>query len=77
MSTSVHLLLMDYHLTDLDGLALYDLLHAQQAFEHLPVILMSASLERHLPELAQRHLMGLSKPFDLEDVLAVVREAIG
>jgi DNA-binding NtrC family response regulator len=75
--TAVHLLLIDYHLADLDGLALYDLLHAQGAFEHIPAILMSASLEQHMQEVAQRHLATLRKPFDLDDLFNAVNNALG
>ena len=38
---------------------------------------MSASLERHEQELRERNLAGLSKPFDIDDLLILVKQAIG
>jgi two-component system, OmpR family, response regulator VicR len=73
----VHLLLIDYQLATLNGLALCDLLHAQHALRDIPVIIMSASLECHEQELRERNLAGLSKPFDVDDMLAVVKQALG
>jgi DNA-binding response OmpR family regulator len=75
-SQPVHLLLIDYHVAPLNGLALYDLLHAQHALRDIPVIIMSASLECHEQELGERNLTGLSKPFDLDELLAVVKQTI-
>jgi CheY-like chemotaxis protein len=76
-SMPVHLLLIDYHLADMNGLHLYDHLQMQESFHHLPAIIMSASLERHTQELAERDLVGLSKPFELDDLFETVKTALG
>jgi DNA-binding NtrC family response regulator len=76
-SRPVHLLLIDYHLAERNGVHLYDHLHAQEGFKHIPAILMSASLEQHMQEVEQRHLAALRKPFDLDDLFKVVNNAIG
>ena len=76
-SQPVHLLLIDYHLANKSGLDVYDHLHTHEALRALPVIIMSASLERHEQELRERNLAGLSKPFDIDDLLILVKQAIG
>lgn len=75
-SMPVHLLLIDYHLADMNGLHLYDHLHAQEGFHHLPAIITSTSLERHTQELVARNLIGLGKPFDLDDLFEAVNKAL-
>jgi hypothetical protein len=43
----------------------------------VPVIIISASLEQHEQELRQRGLLGLSKPFDVDDLLRLVKQTLG
>jgi DNA-binding response OmpR family regulator len=76
-SQPVDLMLIDYHLARGSGLEVYDHLHAHEVFQTVPVIIMSASLERHEQELRERHLTGLKKPFDVEELLTLVKQAIG
>ncbi len=65
-----HLLLLDYQLPDMNGIDLYDKLHALPGFEAIPCIIISARLP--LQEIKKRVLVGLSKPFDLLELFATI-----
>jgi CheY-like chemotaxis protein len=75
-NTLPDLLIVDYHLTDMTGLELYDKIHLAHRKKVFPVILMSASLEQFQEEIAQRQMLGLSKPFDLFDFLSAIEQAL-
>ena len=70
------LLLLDYELgplSGMNGLELYDLLHASSGFEHIPAIMVSGSLPA--PDLlAKRSLTGLDKPYDLDHLLRLIEQ---
>ncbi|HEX6480308.1 MAG TPA: response regulator [Ktedonobacteraceae bacterium] len=68
------LLILDYYLTDMNGLQLYDQLHAKPGLEAVPALLLSASLERHQREIEQRHILSLAKPFDLDELFAMLQQ---
>ena len=65
------LFVLDYHLPGMDGIELYDQLHAMKAFRDTPAIIMSARLPRH--ELEKRSLVGLRKPLELSELLQMVQ----
>lgn len=69
-----HLLLLDYQLPDINGIDLYDKLHALPGFEAIPCIIISARLP--LREIKKRVLVGLSKPFDLLELLATIGKSL-
>jgi DNA-binding response OmpR family regulator len=71
------LFILDYILGTMNGLDLYDYLHTQQGFEAIPAIFLSASSERLQDETDQRHLIGLAKPIELDELLLSVRQALG
>ncbi len=71
------LFLLDYVLGTMSGLDLYDSLHAQQGLEAIPAIFLSASSERLQDETDQRHLVGLAKPVDLDELLLSIHMALG
>ena len=73
-STLLHLILLDYQLPDMDGLEVYDRMRNIGEFERIPVVLMSANLPCN--ELVKRHLLGLAKPFDIDDVIYTARGAL-
>ena len=61
------------------GLALLDQLRADPATRHLPVIVCSAitqSLHVQAARVEERGCLVVAKPFDLEDLLAAVRQAL-
>ena len=66
--------LLDYQLPGMNGIELYDQLHATNGLEDTPAILASA----HIPTIAveERHLPSLKKPFDLEELLQTIEEVL-
>jgi CheY-like chemotaxis protein len=69
-----NLLILDYHLPRMNGIELYDLLHALEELEHVPAILMSARLPK--AEARKRKLACLEKPFELDTLLKTIDELI-
>lgn len=69
-----NLLILDYHLPRMNGIELYDLLHAREELEHVPAILMSARLPK--AEARERKLAYLEKPFELDTLLKTIDELI-
>lgn len=69
-----HLLILDYHLPGIDGLQLYDLVHAMPALQQVPAILMSARLPQR--ELEKRRIVGMNKPFELDDFLQRLKKML-
>jgi DNA-binding response OmpR family regulator len=70
------LLILDYYLSSMTGIQLYDQLHAISGLEHIPAILMSASLECYLDEVERRNMIGLRKPFELDELLNSIEQAL-
>ena len=68
------LLILDYHLPGIDGLELYDRVHAIPEMRQIPAIMMSARLPQR--ELEQREIVGINKPFDLDDFLQQVKDLL-
>ncbi len=64
------LFITDYHLPQMDGIELYDHLCTTKELAHIPTIIMSA----HMPEdeVQKRHLVGLNKPFELDELLNII-----
>lgn len=69
------LMLLDLHLPDMDGAALLNQLRVHPSTRNLPIVLLSAA-----PDIA--HLLALdcqgtlSKPVDLDELRALVRELL-
>ena len=68
------LVITDYRLPRMDGLELYDLLEKKHIIDHTPVIVMSAYLPEQ--EIRKRKLIGMSKPFELDDLLNMVKQLL-
>jgi len=68
------LMILDYHLPGIDGLELYDRVHAMPEMQQIPAIMMSARLPQR--ELEQREIVGINKPFDLDDFLQQVKNLL-
>ncbi len=68
------LFILDYQLPKMSGIELYDLLQTIQGLAHIPTIIMSANL----PEAAiqQRKLIGIKKPFELDELLDTIEKLI-
>jgi DNA-binding response OmpR family regulator len=66
------LLILDYQLPRMNGIDLYDKIHALPGFEHIPVIMVSAQLPKR--EIEKRTLVGISKPFELGELVDAVEQ---
>jgi len=75
-SMPVDLLMLDDHLADMDGLELYDSLQGKEELREVPALLLSASLEQHAEEVQQRQMIGLAKPFELDELLQTVAQLL-
>ena len=69
-----HLFLLNYFLPGMDGLELYDRLHAQNGLEDIPTIMLSANLP--LREMQQRNIVCMSKPYKLAELLQLIEKLI-
>jgi len=69
------LFLLDYHLSTMNGIELYDRQHAAEGLEAIPAIIVSASLPQELldKEIKQRQLTALPCPHELDNLLATLR----
>lgn len=65
-----NLFVLDYHLPGMDGIELYDQLHAVKASRDTPAIIVSARLPKR--ELEKRSLIGLHKPLELSELLKAI-----
>ena len=70
------LFVLDYVLGSMNGLDLYDRICAQQGLEAIPAIFLSASLQKYQELINQRHLVGLVKPIDLDELLLSIHQAL-
>ena len=64
----------DYHLPHINGIELYDRLHSTDDLANTPAIIMSAYLPEE--EVRKRHLISLSKPFELDELLDTVEKLL-
>jgi len=74
-SLKPNLFVLDYLLSSMDGLELYDHLQAEEEFKTIPVLFISANLPTG--ELEKRRVYFLRKPFELEDLLQTIQEIFG
>lgn len=69
-----NLVIVDYKLPGMNGLNVADHIRSMNGLEHVPLLMVSANLPK--AELAQRHLSGLNKPFDIETLLTVIKQLL-
>jgi DNA-binding response OmpR family regulator len=69
------LFILDYQLPRMNGIELYDQLHAMQGFESIPAIIVSARLPRQ--EIEKRKVISMSKPLELDDFLNTIDRLLG
>lgn len=69
------LFILDYALPGINGLELYERLHAQEQLSHIPVLLMSANISEQ--ELKKRSpVTFIAKPFDLDALLQKIDDML-
>lgn len=77
-SIKPELFILDYYLHRTTGIALYDELHALPEMKDVPAIIFTAAnLEQHRQEIQQRHLIGMSKPIELDELLTTIKNLLG
>ncbi|HEY4033948.1 MAG TPA: response regulator [Ktedonobacteraceae bacterium] len=69
-----NIILLDYMLPQMNGIDLYDYLHAHRPLKNIPVIMISANLPQK--EINRRHIIGLQKPFEIDDLLTTLKELL-
>ncbi len=69
-----HLFVLDYRLPGMNGIELYDRLHATDGLENVPALFVSAGIPSR--ELEKRHLRSIDKPFELDQLLQTVRQLL-
>ena len=67
------LFILNYHLQSMNGLELYDRLHARYSLQATPAILLSTSLPSHHQEMTKRNMRGMNIPLELDELLAAVK----
>jgi CheY-like chemotaxis protein len=73
--TRPHLLILDYQLPGgMNGIQLYDRLHAQPGLEAIPALVISANAP--IDEIQQRQIHYLKKPFELNELLEVTERLV-
>jgi len=68
--TKPDMFLLDYFLPLMDGIELYDRLHALKELETIPTVMMSARLPTK--EIEKRKILGLKTPFELQELLDMI-----
>ncbi len=69
------LFILDYQLPRMNGIELYDQLHATTGLEHIPAVVISARLPRQ--EIEKRKIIAMSKPLELDDFLNTIVNLLG
>lgn len=68
------LFILDYQLPRMNGIELYDQLHATRGLEHIPAMVISARLPRQ--EIEKRKIIAMSKPLELDDFLNTIEKLL-
>ncbi len=63
------------HQALLNGIELYDKIHATNGLEHIPTIMISAQLPKR--ELQKRAIHSLNKPLELDEFLRLIERLLG
>ncbi len=69
-----HLFVLDYQLPGMNGIELYDRLHAIETLADAPALMMSARLPYQ--ELEKRKIVGMNKPIDLDEFLQTLDQLL-
>jgi CheY-like chemotaxis protein len=68
------LVILDYHLPMIDGLEVFDRMRTMKELGEMPSIMISANLPER--ELAKRSIIGMKKPFELDEFLELVEKLL-
>lgn len=68
------LFILDYQLPRMNGIELYDKLHASKEMENVPAIIISVRLPKK--EIEHRKIAGMSKPLELDDFLQLIEKML-
>jgi DNA-binding response OmpR family regulator len=68
------LFILDYQLPRMNGIELFDMLRATAKLANIPAIMMSARLPQQ--ELANRNIIAMHKPIDLDDFLQTIDQLL-
>lgn len=68
------LLLLDYGLPHMNGLELYDHVHAIQELEDIPVLILSANCP--WSEVKKRNIICLAKPVEIDELLKTIEHLL-
>jgi DNA-binding response OmpR family regulator len=68
------LFVLDYWLPTMNGIELYDRLHAMKELESIPAIMISAQLPTR--ELEKRKLNSMNKPLELDEFLRLIEQLL-
>ena len=66
------LFILDYQLPRMNGIELYDELHANMELAQVPALMISAQLPAQ--ELRKRNIKGMNKPLDLDEFLQTIEQ---
>jgi CheY-like chemotaxis protein len=66
------LFLLEYSLPDMNGIILYDRLHARKELEAVPALIIGASLKEGEDALKRRGLLVVENSFDLDEFLSPI-----
>ena len=69
-----NLFILDYQLPRMNGIELYDKLHATRGLEEVPAILISARLPKL--DIEKRKIVGMNKPLELDEFLHTIEELL-
>jgi CheY-like chemotaxis protein len=69
-----NLLVLDYLLPHMNGLMLYDRICGEESLQDIPVLMVSAALPSD--EVKKRGIVGLQKPFEIDEFLHAVEDLI-
>ena len=71
-----NLFIFDYRLPQMNGMQLFDQLHALPELEDVPVLILTACLEDCAAEIETRKLIALRKPFDMDEFLLTIEQML-
>ena len=77
-SVKPQLILLDFRLPTMTGLELIDILHKQRGLKNVPAIIITAfKLNKEIEgRLQEQNITKLEKPFDLEEFLCYIEQAL-